>query len=135
MSSGRSISDFDRMILEQDTTVKWVPDDPEELILPYLQQVKMTEEEKSDLEKRREKAQEAYDGYTDVINQCLALEETLEEKCKDVVVPIDQTDSNTRQALARVFGAGVTEITFAMYKTCIQELDRITNNIPSPEDL
>ena len=132
----KSLSDFDRMLLEQDTSIKWIPENPEELILPYADQVRLTEEEKTDLEKRREKAKEAYDTYSSVIKECKELEETIEKKCKNVKIPIEQrTQNDVLQSLARVFGAGTTEITFEMYKTCIQELDRITYSVPSPEDL
>lgn len=136
MSSGRPLSEMDRILLERDTTIQWVPEDPEEFILPYINQSKLTEEEKTDTDKRREKTKEIYDNYSNIVKECEKLEEVIEEKCKNVKVPVEpNSQSNVLQSLARVFGSGTNEITFEMYKLCIQELDRISNNIPSPEDL
>lgn len=135
MSSGKPLSGFDRLLLEQDTEIKWIPEDPQEYIMPYVEQSLLTEEEKTDIEKRREKAKQVYDNYSDIIKECEELEEIIDDKCKNVSVPVDDSDADVLQSLARIFGSGTKEITFEMYKLCIQELDRISNNIPNPENL
>jgi hypothetical protein len=137
MPTNKSLSPFDRMLLEQDSEVQWVPENPQELILPYVDQTKLTEEEKTDVEKRREKAKEVYDTYSDVIKECEKLEEKIEQRCSGVVVPIeDPSQYNVVEALQRVFGVGTQAITFEMYKTCIKELDALDNgDIPKPEDV
>lgn len=133
----KKLSELDRSLLESDSSIKWIPPNPEELLLPYVDQTQLTDEEKTDLEKRRAKGKEVYEQYSNIISECKELENQISDRCKKVSVEIkDRNQLNVLEALGRVFGFGVNKITFDMYKQCIQELEKINqNNVPSPEGL
>ena len=137
MPINKPLSPLDRVLLESDSEVQWIPEDPQELVLPYVDQTRLTEEEKSDIEKRREKGKEVYDSYTSIIKECEQMQEKIEVRCKNVVVPIEEeTQYNVLEALERVFGIGTKEITFEMYRICIEELDSFSSQaLPDPENL
>jgi len=123
----------DATLLNETAGVSWVPADPREVLLPYMSDTP-NREEKSDIDTRREKAKEVVDGYTKVIEECKRTEAQIEERCKNVTVPLNRAQHLTvMQALARIFGLGeIEEITFEMYKVCVRELAKISNDTGAP---
>jgi len=108
--------------------ISWVPKDPQEVLLPYI------EEQKAELgstEDRRERAKKVIEGYTKIINKCKNLEAEIEQRCKNVSVPLTRSQHlNIIEAVSRVFGIDedqITSITFEMYKICVQKLAAISN--------
>jgi hypothetical protein len=133
MDIKKLLNPSDQQFLDETTGVSWVPKNPRELILPYMSDV--PEEEKKDVDKRREKAKEVVDGYTKIVEDCKRLEGEIEQRCKHVKVPLSRGKHlPVIEAVARVFGLGeVEEITFEMYKVCIRELAKIANNTGAPK--
>lgn len=129
------LSPDDKQILDATGVNNWVPPDPKEILVPFISE-KDEPEVKQGVEGRREKAKEVLDGYANVIQECKRLEAEIEERCKDVVVDITTPNLHpVRKAMARVFGSGDhRQITFQQYKKCIQELAKISSNLPKPED-
>jgi len=123
----------DRDILNSSPSINWVPKDPRSIIAPYIEE---TEEEK-EISAIRKKAKEVYDGYSEIIEECEELEKEIELQVSDVTVKVDPRSAiNIRDSVRRLFGTDGTEITFGMYKACLEELAKIANdNIPSPGDL
>lgn len=123
----------DRRILDEDASVSWVPKEPRELLLPYVDE---TEEEvdRNSIEFRRAKAKEVYDGYGKVIEQCKEIEDEIETQCKNVKVALNPSRHlRVMEAIRRVFGTDGTEITFEMYQACVKALGDISGqNIPDP---
>ena len=123
----------DLAAINASSQTNWVPKQPRELILPYI--TEMSPEEKGDIEKRREKAKEVYDGYTKVIEESKRLEDELSERCKDATVTFDKsTNMRTYDAIGRVFGRRDNKITFQMYKMAVQQLAKISGSSPEPGD-
>lgn len=123
----------DRMMLELQSRSEWVPPDPTKLIAPFLSK---TSEEVSDKESRKRKAQQVVDGYGKIIEECETMRTKIEEKCKNVVVPLDpDNDIRVIEAAGRLFKREVNEITFKMYKEAIERLAKISNDgVPSLGD-
>ena len=130
------LSPRDHSILDAVSTTNWVPKDPAEVLLPYIEEEDKVKDRNS-LEFRKQKAKEVFDGYGTLIDTCKQLEDEISEHCKNVKVILDpRTQLATKDAVQRVFGGDGREITFQMYQRCLAELAKITNdNIPDPEDL
>jgi len=125
----------DRDIINATSGSSWIPKKPREVLLPYVSEEEIKNEEQDELDKRREKAEEVYSGYTDIIKQCKALETTIEERCKNVSASLSSSDKSVKDAMKRVFGTGEkTEITFEQYKACVKALAAINNDLPQPGD-
>lgn len=120
-------------LLTESAGVSWIPKEPREVLLPYMSDTP-NEEEKSDIETRRDKAKQVIDGYTKVIENCKKMEAEIEERCKDVKIPLNRTQHlRVIEAIGRIFGIGEQEeITFEMYKICIRELAKIANDTGAP---
>lgn len=116
--------------LDATSSVKWVPKEPRELLLPYLP--KEEELEESDIDKRRRKSKEVYDGYTELENQCSTLKQEIENQCKNAKVKVNPAvQLNVTTAIQRTFGTNGKEITFEMYKKALEKLHEISNaNLP-----
>jgi len=123
----------DRDIINSSNTINWVPKDPRVIIAPYLEENNREDENVSDLQK---KAKKVYDGYGKLIQECKELEDQIEAQVKGVSVSVDPRYAlGTRDSVRRLFGTDGTEITFEMYKVCLQELAKIAKeNTPSPGD-
>jgi len=118
MSKQGMFSDKDRALLEATSKSTWTPPNPVDLIIPYLEKDGI--EGESDLDKRRRKAKEVMDGYAEVITKCQNLRKFLDEKCADVIVPLDpKKDLRVIESARRVFKRDVSEITFDMYKQIV----------------
>lgn len=130
----RLLNPDDVSLLQENAGVSWVPKEPREVLLPYMSATPNTEE-KSNIEIRREKAKEVVDGYTNIIEQCKKTEAEIEERCKDVTVPLNRGQHlRVIEALGRIFGLGqLEEITFEMYKICMRELAAIGNDTGAPK--
>ena len=63
------LSPRDKNTLDATTGSTWVPNDPAEVLLPYIDESTQVPEDNS-VEDRRKKAQEVYDGYGQIINEC-----------------------------------------------------------------
>ena len=125
----------DRGILDAQSGTNWVPPEPRELLLPYIEEDK--EVDRNSIEFRRNKAREVYDGYGNLITRCKEIEEEIEFQCKEVVVSVNPTTHlRVKEAIQRVFpGSDGKTITFEMYQRCIKELAATSdNNIPKPTD-
>jgi len=123
----------DRSLLDAQTGSSWIPREPKEVILPYVSD----EEEKVDLttvDGKRKKAKEIYDNYGKIIDTCTTMKTEIEERCKNVVVDLNPSEHlPIIEAVRRVFGTDGRRITFEMYKKCIENLARLSdNNIPIP---
>jgi hypothetical protein len=125
----------DAEILSETAGISWVPKNPREILLPYLPNGTKTEEE-TDLDTRRKKSKEVLDKYTKTVEECKRLEAEIEERCKDVKIPLDKRKHlRVIESVGRIFGLGeVEEITFEMYKMCIRELAKIANDTGAPDD-
>lgn len=112
----------------------WIPKQPRDLLLPYIEKDPI--EEDKNLENRRKKAKEVYDGYGELIETSRKLKEEIAEKSKDVVVTLKpSTEKATMDAVKRVFGTDGAKITFQMYQTAIDKLAEFTNEaLPKPGD-
>lgn len=120
----------DRQLISEDNEIPWIPKDPQKVLLPY----QPTEKELGDLtdiENRRKKANEVVDGYDKIIKDCEELENTISETCKDVSVPISAIENKSAfDAIRRIFGIDdPKEITFEMYKVCVQEFAKLNDNL------
>lgn len=126
------LSQNDLSLLQGPREVSWIPKNPRELLLPYISQDNAIE--KTDLDKRKEKAVDVYNKYSNLINQCKIVEDEIKERCKNVYVTLKPSKHlNVIEALGRIFGIDSETITFEMYKICIERLDQ-TNTIPEPGD-
>ncbi len=124
----------DRRMLDESAEVNWIPKNPKDLILPYMDTSDTSSKDRSSIEFRRKKAKEVYDGYGQIIENCKVVEDEIESQCKNVTVKLNPSN-NLRiiEAVRRVFGTDGTEITFAMYKACVQALGAISGQgIPKP---
>ena len=122
----------DRKILDGLPGVSWVPKDPRDLILPYLEEEE--DPERNSLESRRIKAKEVYDGYGKIIEECKELEDEIERQSKNVKVKLNPSNNlRVMEAVRRTFGTDGTEITFQMYKACVKALGEVSGqNVPKP---
>jgi len=123
----------DRRVLDEGAGINWVPQEPRELLLPYMS-TEVEEPERDSLEARRQKAQEVYDGYGKIIANCLEMEDEIETQSQAVTVVLDPATSlSVMEAVRRTFGTDGTQITFQMYKACIAALGEISGqNITTP---
>jgi len=123
----------DQNLLSENAGVQWVPENPREVLLPYMSNVPNEEEE--GLDTRRRKAKEVVDGYTKIIEDSKVLEGEIEERCKNVKVPLNTGQHlSVIEAIGRVFGIRSEEVTFDMYKICVKELGKIANNTGEPNN-
>jgi hypothetical protein len=131
----RLLNPNDAEILSETAGISWVPKKPREVLLPYMPNESKPEVE-TDLDNRRQKGKQVVDGYTKIVEDCKRLEAEIEEKCKDVKIPLDRKKHlRVIEAIGRIFGLGqAEEITFDMYKTCIRELAKIANDTGAPDD-
>jgi hypothetical protein len=113
----------DRKIIDDVAEVNWVPKDPKELLLPYVDYSDKSNLDRSSLEFRRQKAKEVYDGYGKIIEECKEMEAEIESQCKNVIVTLNPaTHLRIMESVRRVFGTDGAQITFEMYKQCVQKL-------------
>lgn len=118
----------DVSIIDATGATNWVPKEPADVILPYLDKRQEESKEEEDASKRLKKAQEVIDGYSKIISECRLLEAQIEEKCNGVKVPISrQNHLRVIEAMGRVFGIETEEITFEQYKRCIEELAKLND--------
>ena len=124
----------DRQILDQEGPVSWIPKEPRELLLPYVDE--NPPPERNSIDYRRQKAKEVYDGYGKIIEECKEIEDEITKQCKNVKIALDpHRNLRVMEAVKRVFGTDGTEITFEMYQTCIKALGAVSGqNIPNPAD-
>ena len=132
----KMLSPDDMDIFNANTTTNWVPKEPLDVLLPYMEET--PPEEKNDLEKRRDKAKKVMEEYGKLIDESKQIEDQVSERCKNVKVVLDRRKHHrVIQAIARIFQipeSEATEITFEMYKTCVQRLDALTDErIPAPQ--
>ena len=136
MAKNNPLSPKDRQVLSAKAGTQWIPPEPAEVLLPYIEK-RPTDIERDSIEFRRAKAKQVYDDYGQIIEDCKKLEDDLSARCKDVKITLNPAEHlNVINALRRVFGfSDLTEITFEMYKTVVQELARLQNSsIPKPGD-
>lgn len=127
------LSPRDKGILDATTGSSWVPNQPADVLLPYVDE-SVQEPEENSVEDRRKKAQKIYDDYGKLIKTCQNTREQIANRCKHVTVDL-KGDNNLAimEAVRRVFGTDGTKITFQMYQRCIDELAKRSNNsIPKP---
>ena len=123
----KALNPNDTSILDAENDLSWKPKDPAELILPYLNEEEFSDEK--DIDRRRRKAKEVYNGYGKLIEKSQKLRSEIEEVCKDVTVDIDESSSlNVADAVRRVFGTNGKQITFQMYKLAMEKLADISPN-------
>jgi len=119
----------DRELLGLEPGATWIPKDPIDLILPYME--KEPNEEETDLEARRKVAAQVVDAYGDIIRRCEEIEEEISVQAKDVTIPLSpDTHYSVQVACERVFGIPaeeVTEITFEMYKAVVQAMAEVSD--------
>jgi hypothetical protein len=122
----------DRELMEGQTGVSWVPKEPREVLLPYMSDITPEEDRKS-VESRRKKAKEVMDGYSKIIAKCASTRAEIEQRCKNVTVKINSSQHlNVIEAIGRLFGIETNEITFEMYKQCIEILAQMSaENVPT----
>lgn len=127
------LSPRDKNILDATTGTTWVPNDPAEVLLPYVDE-SVQEPEKNSTEDRRKKAQQIYDDYGKLSERCEEMKEEIANRCKNVTVDIKSSNNlAVIEAVKRVFGTDGTKITFQMYQRCIDELAKRSNSsIPTP---
>jgi len=108
----------------------WIPKEPRELILPFMEEEE--ELDRESIDGRRKKAKQIYDDYGKTITECERLRATISNYCKDVTVKIQTNNVPVVDAIKRVFGTRGTEITFEMYKQVIEKLNQIAeDNTPT----
>lgn len=124
--------DFD--LINAQGSTPWIPKEPRELILPYIEKESSQEEE--GIEEQRRKAKEVMDKYSVIIEECKTLESRIEKRCKDVKVSVSPKEHlPVIEAMGRVFGQGLqSEISFEHYKVCVQALADLNNQLPKPGD-
>jgi len=129
------LSPKDKDILGGTTGTTWVPDDPREVLYPYIP-VEESSFEKNGLDDRRQKAQQVVDGYKKIEEECEELKAQISDRCKTVVIDLKAQDNLTViDAVKRVFGTDGKTITFQMYQKCIEALnDRTNASLPEPTD-
>lgn len=123
----------DRDMLDAQAGTSWIPPDPRELILPYIEEDE--EVDRTSVEFRRKKAKEVYDGYGKIIEDCKEIASEIEAQSKAVKITLDPARHlSIIKAVKRVFpGSDGKTITFDMYKKCVQALAKTSNdNIPQP---
>jgi hypothetical protein len=123
----KKFSPIDRDTLERTSGVGWVPREPSDLLLPYME--KEGEEETTGVETRREKAKEIVAKYEEIQEKCKRIEDEISNRCKDVKVVLDKKDNlRAIEACERLFGRqGIKEITFEMYKAAVQAMTARAN--------
>lgn len=123
----------DRRIIDDSPATNWVPKDPRELLLPYIDRDTAVVDRTS-VEFRRQKAKEVYDGYGKIIETCTQMEDEIEAQCKNVVVTfVPNKHLRIMEAIRRVFGTDGTTMTFAMYKAAVKAFSELSKqNIPDP---
>jgi len=134
MSDTRSpLNPRDISILNAQSGQSWIPKDPVDLVLPYIQKEK---EDMTQTEAKIAKAKRIMDGYKKLEEKSLDLCAIIEDKCKNVVVKLKPADRlSVMEAVRRVFGTEGDQITFEMYKMAIKKFTDISNNnIPKPGD-
>jgi hypothetical protein len=110
----------DKKLMEGQTGVSWVPKEPRDVLLPYMSDTP-TEEDRKSVEHRRKKAQEVLDGYSKIIAKCTAAKAEIEQRCKNVTVKLNRSQHlSVIESIGRLFGIETDEITFDMYKQCIE---------------
>jgi hypothetical protein len=118
----------DKDFINATGATNWVPPNPRDLLLPFIEEP----EDLSDIDKRRQKAKEVYDGYTKLIEECKETEAVVSDRCKDVIIELDESKHfPVIEAIERVFGFRTTKITFQMYKKCLEEFTKIGSTFPS----
>jgi len=123
----------DRSILDAQAGTSWVPKEPRELLLPYVDSTDKIIDRTS-TEGRLQKAKEVYDNYGKIIEECRELEDEIEYQCNTVSITLDPSNNlQVIEAVRRVFGTDGRQITFDMYKKCIKALaDSNNKKIPRP---
>lgn len=116
----------DLFTLDAKSTVNWQPKDPRELLLPYLSNEQIIAE--TDIDKRRKKGKEVYDGYNQLEQKCNLLKQEIENNCKNVEVSLSSSNQlDVISAVQRTFGTDGNKITFEMYKKALEKLHEIAD--------
>lgn len=126
----------DRRIIDDSPATNWVPREPRELLLPYMNR-DTSAVDRTSVEFRRQKAKEVYDGYGKIIEKCKQMEDEIEAQCKNCTITL-VPDKHLRimEAVKRVFGTDGTQVTFAMYKAAVQAFSALSKqNIPNPVEV
>lgn len=117
----------DVKVLDAATNENWVPKEPRELLLPYMEKEPI--QANKDIDTRRKKAKEVYDGYVKLGEDCRKLGEEIAETCKEVVITLNPSNQKSAMdAVKRLFGTDGTVITFQMYQIAIKKLSELSNN-------
>ena len=127
------ISPRDKDLLDATGGSNWIPQDPAEVVSGYVNEKEVKPEDNS-LEDRRAKAKQVYDGYGKIIDKCEKLKSQIAERCKNVVVDLNEAEHLAIiESVRRVFGTDGKKITFQMYQRCIEELAKSSDaEIPRP---
>ena len=124
----RYFSERDRQLLAATSKSTWTPPDPINLIVPFMKEDEV--EGEPDLAKRLRKSREVLEGYQRLEAKCKELREELDERCKNVSVPVDpKKDRRILEAARRLFGRDVREITFEMYKNLVHRMAEMGNQV------
>jgi hypothetical protein len=124
----------DRFALDATSGTSWVPKEPREVLLPYIE--KGPDQTRDELDTRRAKAKEIYDGYGEIAERAKELRDEIADRCKNVTVTLNPSiHGAVIAAVKRVFGTDGRQITFQMYQKAITEMSALANsNIPKPGD-
>jgi 50S ribosomal subunit-associated GTPase HflX len=123
--ANQDLKDKDISILERNIDQKWVPKEPSDLVIPYIDE---TKKELSALDKKQDKAIYVYNKYKEIETEARELCDTIEEECKNVKVSLDpKKELSVMEAIRRVFGTEGDTVTFEMYKVAVQKLTELNN--------
>jgi hypothetical protein len=123
-------SDKDRKVLDATSKSTWIPPDPVDLIIPYLENKSI--EDESDTDKRRRKTREVYEGYANLESDCREMRDKIAERCKNIKIMISEDKNKVVfDAASRLFRREVKEITFEMYMQIVHGIEQLgKNSIP-----
>lgn len=128
MTERNNFSERDRNILEATSESTWVPPNPRDLLLPYIEKEDTVQGE-TELERRQRKTIEVMDGYNKIIQDCQEARAKIVERCKNVSVPIDEINNPAvLEAVRRLFRKDAKEITFDMYVQVVHALAEVGND-------
>ena len=111
----------------------WIPKEPRELLYSYLEEEDA--EASTELDKRRDKANQVYDGYNELAKKANELKQKIALDSKDIKITLNPSNNNSViTAVRRVFGTDGKQITFQMYQEAIATLSKLSKQgIPTPQ--
>lgn len=119
----------DRAVLETVGSINWIPKEPTDTILPYMEEISVDEDSISD---RKKKTEELISKYDKIIEKCNQLEAQIDKRCQNVKISISpKNNMRVIEAMGRVFGIRTQEITFEHYKKCVAALADLNNQLPN----